>query len=351
MKEGLRGLQIRSDTTLLLAFIIPIPVLTVVYFLLRAGALALYFTLWIATSGLIYDELRWRGLKSLDESSSGALPQGRESWLVPWSSIRMADWNGRTFWFSSADQKRKLTVTFDPGDALSVQQSLAISGVRYSWRGPRLPRFLTHFTALAIIFFVISQTILISAATLPFFPGEEEVYKTVLNNTQSQVVGASFLGEFQVIFLNNIQVALGGAIPFLGAIGFSIASYNTGRVVQVIALDDGISSARILFALYILPHTWVEESAYPIAAVAGMLGVTRWRSVTRGDFRKRLNWGSTKFALALAVAGLILLLAGFVETLTSYIGVLAIMLWVPVGAMAFLLRRQYQRMKEPAATA
>ena len=350
VKEGLQGLQIRSDITLFLAFVIPIPVLGIVYFLLGAGALALYLTLWIVMSGLIYDSLRWRGLKSLEMSSPADPQQGRDSWFVPWSSINLADWNGRTLWFSSAGQKRKLAVTFDPEDAPLVQQSLDNSRVRYSWRGPRLPQFITHFTTLVIIFFVISQIILISAATLPFFPGEEGVYKMVLNNTQSQVVGASFFGEFRAIFLNNIQVALGGAIPFLGAIGFSIASYSTGRVVQVIAIDDGISSARILLALYILPHTWVEESAYPIAAVAGMLGVTKWRSVTPRDFRKRLNWGSTKLALALTAAGLILFAAGFIETLTSYIGVLAITLWIPVGVAAFLLRRQYQR-TEPIAVA
>jgi uncharacterized membrane protein SpoIIM required for sporulation len=342
--DGLEGHQIRSDTTLFLAFVLPIPVLVVVYYFAQAGNLALYITIWLVASGLIYDGLRSRGLRKLDAYAPDESGDERESWLVPWNSIRMADWNGRTLWLSSA--WRKLSVTFDQKDAPTVQQNLTTQGVRYSWRGPRLPSYLTRFTTLAIIFFVVSQVILISAAVLPFFPGEKEVYATVLNNTQSQLAGASFFGEFQGIFLNNIQVALGGALPFLGAIGFGIASYNTGRVIQVIAIDHGIPAARALAELYVLPHTWVEESAYPIAAVAGMLGVTRWRSVAPEDLRKWRNWGSTKLALALGGAGLILLVAGFIETLTTYLGILAITLWVPLLLGCYLLERWY-RMARP----
>ena len=263
----------------------------------------------------------------------------------------MADWNGRTLWFSSTGQARKLSVTFDMKDAPSVQQNLTTSGVKYSWRGSRLPEFLTRFTTLAILLFIISQILLILAATLPFLPGEEDVYRSVLNNTTSQIAGASFLEEFRAIFLNNIQVALGGAVPFLGTIGFGIASYSTGRVIQVIAIDRGISSVRILVDLYVLPHTWVEESAYPIAAVAGMLGVTRWRSVAPGDFIRRRNWGSTKLILALTGVGVILLVAGLIETTTSYIGALAVVLWVPtLGGYYLMVRRHRKRRPESIAT-
>ncbi len=341
--EGLLGVQVSSDSILFLAFVIPIPILASIYYFLQDGTLSLYFALWVAASGLIYDELRWHGLVGLGESSPDDPQLGRKSWLIPWSSIRMADWNGRTLWFSSTGRPRKLSVTFDEKDAPSVQQSMTASGVRYSWRGPRLPELLTRFTTLAIILFVAAQVIIILAATTPFLPGEEAVYKSVLNNTQSQIVGSSFLGEFQAIFLNNLQVALGGAVPFLGTIGFGLASYNTGRVIQLIALDAGASPLRILAVLYILPHTWVEESAYPIAAAAGMLGVTKWRSVTPEDFAKWTNWGSTKLAVALAGAGLILIVAGLIETLTTYLGILGIALWVPLIFGAYLLVKSFQK--------
>lgn len=350
-KEGLRGVQIQPVAALLLAFVIPMPFLAVAYYMIQAGALVLYATLWIAASGLIYDELRWRGLRSLDGLSPDNPPEGREFWLVNWNAIQMADWNGRTLWLSSTGQRRKLSITFDRKNAPSVEQSLSSSGVRYSWRGPRLPQFLTRFSTLAILTFVISQVILILAATLPFFPGEEQAYTTVLNNTQSQVVGTSFLGEFRAIFLNNIQVAWGGAVPLLGTFAFGLASYGTGRVIQVIAIEHSTPSTAVLLGLYILPHTWIEESAYPIAAVAGILGVTKWRSVAPEEFARRWNWGSTKLILALAGAGLILIFAGFIETLTTYVGYTAIAIWVPIGAAYYLLVKRRRRRKNESAIA
>jgi uncharacterized membrane protein SpoIIM required for sporulation len=348
-KDGLRSLQIRSDITLFLAFILPIPVLATVYYLVQAGALALYLTVWLAASGLIYDALRLQGLRSLDDHSPNTQEDNNGSRSFPWNSIRMADWNGRTLWLSST--WRKFSATFDPKDAPTVQQNLTAHGVRYSWRGPRLPSYVTRFTTLAIIFFIVSQVILISAAILPFLPGEEDVYRTVLNSTQSQLAGVSFLDEFRGIFLNNIQIALGGAIPFLGTIGFGIASYSTGRVIQVIAIDRGVSAARILLTLYILPHTWVEESAYPIAAVAGILGVTKWRSVTPEDFRNWRKWGSTKLVLALGGAGLILLVAGLIETLTTHIGIPAVTLWVPLLVGYYLVVQRYRKAWRGSAAA
>ncbi len=350
-REGIRGIQLQSASTLLLAFIIPIPLLAIAYYVVQAGALAFYVTVWIAASGLIYDELRWRGFRSLDGLSPDNPPMGREPWLISWDSIRMADWNGRTLWLSSADQRRKLSVTFDQKDASSVEQNLTSSGVRFSWRKSRLPQILTKFSTLAIIMFVVSQVILILAATMPFFPGEEHSYTAILNNTQSQVVGTSFLGEYKVIFLNNIQVALGGAVPVLGTFAFGFASYGTGRVIQVIAIVHNVPSAAVLIGLYLLPHTWVEESAYPIATVAGLLGVTKWRSVAPEEFARRWNWGSTKLALSLAGAGLILLVAGFIETLTTYIGYIAIVIWIPIGAGYYLLVTQYRKRRSERAVA
>ena len=344
--EGLQGFQIQPTTFLFFAFVLPVPILALIWYLIQFGSLAFYITLWVASSGLLYDELRWRGLKRAEWGA-----EQRASWLVPWNSIRMADWNGRTLWFSSTGQARKLSITFNQHDAPSVQQSLTSAGVKYSWRGPRFPAFLTRFTTLAILLFVISQVILISAATLPFVSGEEVVYRGVLNNTTSQLTNSTFFDEFRVIFLNNVQVALGGAIPFLGTIAFGIASYSTGRVIQVIAINQGVSPFRLLLALYILPHTWVEESAYPVAAVAGMLGVTRWRSVTPDDFKRRWNWGSTKLALALGGAGLILLAAGFIETVTTYIGVLALAIWVPLFVGYYLLSRRPGRRNRSAIAA
>jgi uncharacterized membrane protein SpoIIM required for sporulation len=344
-QEGLLGVKIGSSTLLFPALLLPIILIAGLYFAIQAGALAAYFTLWVASSLLLYDELKWRRLRNLGKHPPDELIATKKSWLVSWRSIRMADWNGRTLWFSSNDPPQKLSVTFDQKDSELVERTLSSWGVRYSWRQPRLPPVFTRFLTLVILMFVISQAILILAAILPFFPGEEQVYTTILNNTRSEVAGTSLFDEFRAIFLNNIQVAWGGGVPFLGTLSFGLASYNTGRVIQAIALGDQIPSTWVLASLYILPHTWVEEASYPITTVAGILAVTRWRSVAPDEFGQRLNRGSTKFALALGGAALILMIAGFLEVLVSYIGYGAVALWVPLGAGYYLLVMRNRKRK------
>lgn len=343
---GLFGVEFRSGITLFLAFLMPLLMLSVAYYLIQTGSLAVYATIWMATSLLLYDELRWRGLRNLGKYPPSNTGEKRKSWMAPWQSIRMVDWNGRTLWFATIDPTRKVTVTFDENVAPLVERTLNSWRVRYAWRPSRLPKAFSRFWTLALLLFVISQAILILAATLPFFPGEVQMYNTILNNTKSGVTGATFAEAFRAIFLNNIQVAWGGMIPFLGQLSFGIASYNTGRVIQAIAISDNLPSSVILVSLYLFPHTWIEESAYPIATVAGFLAITKWRSVAPDEFTRRLNRGSTKLALAMGGVVLILFVAGLIETTGLFIGLGEILFWIPLGVGYFLLVTRLRRRKQ-----
>ena len=333
--EGLFGLPISSAAALGAALVLPLPFLAATYALVQGGALDVYAVIWIAAAGFLYDELRWRRVRRL--GGLQATPQDQGTWLVPWRSIRMADWNGRTLWFSSADPSKKASVTFDHDDAPSVEWNLSSRGIRYTRKSPRLPPSLTRFWTLAILLFIVSQIILILAATLPFFPGEAHVYTTILNSTKSQVTNATFLDQFRVIYTNNIQVAWGGALPVLGTISFGVASYNTGRVIQVIAMDANVPPVLALLSLYILPHTWFEEFSYPMAAAAGLLTVTTWRPVAPREFARRLNRGPTKLLLALGGVAVTLVIAGFLEVLVGYLGLAAVLLWIPIALGIFLV--------------
>ena len=348
--EGISGVQLRSPALLLFAVLVPLPVFIAVYYLTQAGAFVIYLTLWIATALFLYDELRRRGLRSLGESPPS--PGGRRSWFIPWQAIRMADWNGRTLWFTSAIPDHRLSVTFDEEAAPLVEQALGSHGVRYNRHPPRLPHFLTRFWTSVLTLFIIGQITLILAALIPFFPGERQTYVTILNNTRSSIAGTTFFGEFQAIFINNIQVALGGAVPFLGTLTYGIANYNTGRVVQAIALTNStpVSPYAVLIGLYILPHTWVEESAYPVATIAGMFALTKWRSVSPAEFVHQLNRGSTKLILALLGTAAILLVAGFIETLTTYLGYAGIGLWVPLVIIFYAWSRMRRRSRATQPT-
>jgi len=335
--EGLQGAKFRSGGVLFLASLLPIPLLIAAYLVVQSGAFAVYAAAWITLSLLIYDELRWRGFRGLEGYSPSSSQTGRESWFVPWHSLRMADWNGRTLWFTSLNPQRRVSITFDRNDAPLVERSLASWGVRYSLRPPKLPRILSRFSTLALILFVVSQLILILAAVLPFFPGEAQMYNTILNNTKSQVTNATFIQAFKAIYANNIQVAWGGMLPVLGQLSFGLASYNTGRVIQAIAISDHYPPSVVLVSLYLLPHTWVEESAYPIATVAGLMAITRWRSVSPSEFTHRTNWGSWRLAFAMGGVALILLAAGLIETAGLYLGFGELLLWIPVGVAVYLI--------------
>lgn len=334
--EGLQGVSFSSVGAVFMAVLLPVPFLVAVYLITQAGALAVYAVAWIALSFLLFDELRWRGFRRMDPSFPGTEPR-KASWLVPWGSLRMADWNGRTLWFTALGPPRKISVTFDREDSPLVERSLESWNVRYSRKPPRLPHALTRFSTLALTLFVVSQLILVLAAVLPFFPGEEQMYNTILNGTTSQVKGATFLEAFRAIYFNNVQVAWGGMLPVLGQLSFGLASYNTGRIIQVIAITQHYPTSVVLVSLYLLPHTWVEESAYPIATVAGLLAVTRWRSVSPGEFAHRINWGSWKLVLAMAGVAMILLAAGLIETAGLYLGTGELLLWIPVGAAIYLM--------------
>ena len=336
-KEGLHGVELRSNEVLFLSPLLPIPFLFAVYFVIQGGALAVYAVVWIALSLLIYDELRWQGFHRLEEYSPSVTQPNNTSWLVPWSSLRIVDWNGRTLWFTSTNPRRKMSVTFNRNDAPLVERNLSSWGVRYSPKSPRFPQALTRLSTMALILFFVSQLILILAAVLPFFPGEKQMYNTILNNTRSQVAGATFIEAFKAIFVNNLQVAWGGMLPVLGQLSFGLASYNTGRVIQVIAISDHYPPSVVLISLYLLPHTWVEESAYPIATAAGLLAVTKWRSVSPDEFTQRVNWDSWKLILSMGGVALILVAAGLIETAGLYLGAGELLLWIPVGVVAFLL--------------
>jgi len=328
---------LRPSGALFLSPILPIPLLVAAYLVIQEGAFAVYAVVWIALFLLIYDELRLQGFRRLGGYSPSAPQPNEASWLVPWTSLRMADWNGRTLWFTSVSPPRKMSITFDRDDAPLVERTLASWGVRYSSRSPRLPRALTRYSTLALTLFLLSQLILILAAVLPFFPGEQQMYTTILNTTTSEVKGATFIEAFKAIFVNNLQVAWGGMLPVLGQLSFGLASYNTGRVIQVIAISDNYSPQVVLFTLYLLPHTWVEESAYPLATAAGLLAVTTWRSVSPGEFVHRADWGSWKLAFTMGGVALILVAACLIETAGLYLGIWELVLWIPVGAVVFLM--------------
>jgi uncharacterized membrane protein SpoIIM required for sporulation len=314
-------------------------------FALQPDSAAVYVVGWLVMAALLYDEMKLRGLRRLGKLTADELMVMRGTLMMAWSSIRRANWDGSVLAISTVE-RWKTVMTFEDSDSAVVEGNLTAWGVplrRKALGGSA--RFFGSFLVLVIVLFVVSQAILIAAAVLPFFPGEEQVYSSALNRLQGNVTDIPLLQQFEFIYSNNLQVATANMLPGLGALTLGAASYNTGRIVQVIGLNKQVPSLVVLFTLYLYPHSWVEELSYPITTAAGIMLLTRWRRISPEKFMHRANWGSVKFALALAGVAAQLTVAGFLEVVEPGLGGYALLLWVPVaaGVILVLTRKEWTK--------
>jgi len=347
-QEGLLGVRILSPLAVALCILLPLPALAVIGFTLRPDSVAVYPVAWLVMSALLYDEMKWRRFNALKGLATEQMAAAK-SWIIGWRSIGRANWGGSTLVVSSPD-RLKTTITFDQADSATVE------GTLNAWRVPsrrtpagRPPRILGSFLALVLVIFVVSQAILIAAAVLPFFPGEEQVYSSALHQLEGNLTKTTLVQQFELIYRNNLQVATANMLPGLGALTLGAASYNTGRVIQVIGLNQHVPPIVIVLSLYLYPHSWVEELSYPITTSAGIMLLTRWRRVTPKDFAHRANRGSVKFALTLGGVALQLTVAGFLEVVEPGLGVYTLLLWVPVALGAILIIARSGRKASPSA--
>jgi uncharacterized membrane protein SpoIIM required for sporulation len=112
--------------------------------------------------------------------------------------------------------------------------------------------------------FLIEVVAIIVVANLPFFPGELSFTEGQYNSIKP-VTEQSALGQLSFIFTNNFMVVIRELIPVLGLATFVLTTYETARIIQVIAITSGDGVAAALGTLFLLPHTYLELPAYSIA--------------------------------------------------------------------------------------
>jgi hypothetical protein len=132
------------------------------------------------------------------------------------------------------------------------------------------------------------------------------------------------------------------SIATLGG-NLATASPAADSAPALIALDANVPSAVVLVSLYILPHTWLEELSYPMAAVAGLLAVSTWRSVAPEEFIQWRGRGSSKFLLAMGGVSVTLTVAGVLEVLVAYLSLDVLVFWVPIGLGLYLATKWTRR--------
>ena len=258
--EGFLKVKIRSEFFVVLVGLLAVPVALLLGLFIQAASPWFYPMMWFLLAAPIYDEFKWRSLKKMEGLSVDELSSRSGSTLIPWSFIRRARLRGRNLSISSTKPYSRASVSFDESDAPVLERTLASRlGDRYSRVAPRrVPPFVSNLPVMVVVLFVASQLVLVLAAVLPFFPGEEQVYVAALNSLRQTAAPFSVAQEFRLISLNNVQVAVGTGVPRLGIFTLLASAYNTGRVLQVIAIQANIPAPLETLNLFLYPHTWLE---------------------------------------------------------------------------------------------
>ena len=351
-RRGLASVQLVSDFAAI--------ALAAITFLFAVGVKLLLSSLsfygigmvWLLVSYPFYDELRYRKLSKLEGARLDEIEATGGSRTIAWDSITRAVLGGRTLSVYRGGRRLqarlKLLVEDDKRQAaiLTLESNL----------GGRLVRPKTHRTLayvlrpgpLVAIIFLISQAILVTAAVAPFFSGEQELYTTLWNSQRQTFQEASLFSQYLSIFSNNLGVALSGTVPAFGQFFLLVASYNTGRVIQVISIQASLRPQDVVAVLYLSPHSLLEELSYPLFSVLWIYYWSRGDRYTIHELAVRRRRNSVKVLVILAEFTLLLAVAALFEVAEPLLGLGGLLLWIPVGAGAvYLFRRSRMHRSTP----
>jgi len=351
-RRGLTSVQLVSDFAAI--------ALAAITFLFAVGVKLLLSNLsfygigmvWLLVSYPFYDELRYRKLSKLEGARLDEIEATGGSRTIAWDSITRAVLGGRTLSVYRGGRRLqarlKLLVEDDKRQAaiLTLESNL----------GGRLVRPKTHRTLayvlrpgpLVAIIFLISQAILVTAAVAPFFSGEQELYTTLWNSQRQTFQEASLFSQYLSIFSNNLGIALSGTVPAFGQFFLLVASYNTGRVIQVISIQASLRPQDVVAVLYLSPHSLLEELSYPLFSVLWIYYWSRGDRYTIHELAVRRRRNSVKVLVILAEFTLLLAVAALFEVAEPLLGLGGLLLWIPVGAGAvYLFRRSRMHRSTP----
>lgn len=343
--DGFLRVRIRSDFFVVLAGLLAAPIALLLGLSIQAVSYWFYFMVWFLLAAPIYDEFKWRRLNVLESLSFDELASRSGSAIIPWSSLRKASLRGRSLSISSNRPSARASISLEENDVPVIERALASKlGDRFRRLAPRrVPEVMSGLPFLVLSLFVACQLVLFLAAVLPFFPGEEQHYTIIVNSLRQTVSSAPLAQEFRLILLNNVQVAVGSGVPGLGTLTYFVSDYNTGRAIQVIAIQASFPPSLEVLNLFLYPHTWLEELSYSIATGAGLFYLFNWNVFSIEERSNRIKRSSIRLALSFVGVAALLALAALFEVVEPQLGAAALLLWVPLGIGVFLLRKRLSR--------
>jgi len=340
--EGILKVRIRSDLFVIPVVLLALPFAILLGVTIQAVSPWFFVMAWFLIAVPLFDEFKWRKLEEMGVLSPDELAALLGSLAIPWSSIRSARLRGRMLWISSIGPRLRGSMAFDEKEVPALERTLSSRlGERFQRLAPRRATALrSNLPALVLGVFIVCQLLLVMAAVLPFFPGEESYYASILNSVKQSVTYAPVVQQYRLILLNNVQVALGSGVPGFGLFPLLLADYNTGRIIQVIAIQANVPASLEIVNLFLYPHTWVEELSYAVAAGASLYYLFNWNATSIGEMPDRLKRSSVRLSLSFVCVAVMLSIAALLEVAEPHLGGGALLLWVPLGLGVILSRQR-----------
>lgn len=186
---------------------------------------------------------------------------------------------------------------------------------------------------LFIVLFLIELAILGIVAAIPFFPGEYAAY-TQTENGISGGLSHNPMIQYAQIFTNNAAIAVGEMIPAFGVLLYGIGTYNTARILEIIAVQHSISAPYLYLSLISLPHSLIELSAYALAAAEGIyiaqsIGGLIGSRVPGSDIKREAKFAMLTLFFSMAI----LAIADVFEVSEGVLGAYAAIDYVPYALL------------------
>jgi uncharacterized membrane protein SpoIIM required for sporulation len=162
------------------------------------------------------------------------------------------------------------------------------------------------------------------------------IYSQGLSNLRDQISGSSPVELFLRIFLNNFRASLTMYPPLLGQFYFVLIGYNTARTIEVIAFQSSVSPNYLMTRLYMVPHTWIELSAYALATTEGFYVISLFMRMMG---RRNTGWNKLEHELlfvpiTLLLTTCILLVAAVFEVAEiPYTFWTQLLFWIPFAVL------------------
>jgi hypothetical protein len=347
-RDGILSVQLVPYSKVVLASVAAASVPVLVELLLNPTSLLIWVAAWFAPLALLLDELKARALRRLRGTSPDELARRPGSSFTPWQSVKWVELRGdKLGMFEGGNYLLRrvgsvvLSRTSIPLARLVMAENL---GQRFREKsGFGLRSKVWNVIPLAIILFALSELTFVAASTAPFFAGEQEAYASLLSTVKGHFANTTILQEFWLILVNNSQVATSSSVPGVGLLILILSNYNTGRILQIIALQANYPPSLVLVTLFLEPHTLLEELSYPLASAIGLSFVLRWSTKSEERMSPVYNRSSARLALSYLGVFLLLATAGALEVTEPLLGVAALLLWLPVIAGGIFLWRWYGR--------